>query len=493
MADSEVRVRITAEDRASAAVDKVEGRFAKLGNFLASKFVFTLGDVTRAFTAITGALVSATNASASWEAGVKRLETATGRFGNKSEGISRSLLDQADALQKLTGVSNDATIGIQALLLELGVSSEQIEKATLASVNLSSALGISLESAARNVGKTVGGFAGELGEVIPELKTLGAEALKAGEGIDLLGDKFAGTAAANADTFQGAVTRVDAALVDLQKAFGGAITGSESSSDAMRGLAITIERLAGSIEQAQNPTNRWADAWARLSKTLVVEGNPLAKLVSTVLGLASSIGKAERETRKLTDAQGGAADATNDQAAAVERLTKAQARQLADQETLNLFLADAGIEVRDFNSEIARQENALEAARVAYAGVADGAERFAQVERQVADNIAEIRSEMQGQNQELDENADSFNAASGSIGNYTSSTNQATRAVRNLRIEQKRASDQAATIVAGGESGFGGTLTGSGSQLFPNSAIANTAIRDGRRIRVLPNGQRVRV
>ena len=70
------------------------------------------------------------------------------------------------------------------------------------------ALAIDLQSAARNVGRTVGGFAGELGEVIPELKDLTTEALQAGEGIDLLAEKFSGRAAADAKTFSGRIAQL---------------------------------------------------------------------------------------------------------------------------------------------------------------------------------------------------------------------------------------------------------------------------------------------
>ena len=71
-----------------------------------------------------------------------------------------------------------------------------LDDAALAAVNLSKALGISTEAAFRNVGRTMGGFAGELGELVPELKDLSVEALRSGEGIVLLGEKFEGTAEA---------------------------------------------------------------------------------------------------------------------------------------------------------------------------------------------------------------------------------------------------------------------------------------------------------
>ena len=48
-------------------------------------------------------------------------------------------------------------------LAKLGVPADKLPFATQATLDLAAALNISLESAARNVSKTVGGFAGELG------------------------------------------------------------------------------------------------------------------------------------------------------------------------------------------------------------------------------------------------------------------------------------------------------------------------------------------
>ena len=42
------------------------------------------------------------------------------------------------------------------------------------------------------VAKTLGGFSGELGESIPQLKELGAAALQAGEGITFIAERFKG-------------------------------------------------------------------------------------------------------------------------------------------------------------------------------------------------------------------------------------------------------------------------------------------------------------
>ena len=227
---------LEAEDRASGTIGKVEGRFKRLGSFLASRFVITLGDVTRAVRGVVDTFAGWIEAANKQEDAVKSLDAALAGLGPAADTVSESLQRQASALQDVTRYGDEAIIQAQAYLATLGVQADQIPQATQATLDLAAALGISLESAARNVGKTVGGFAGELGEVIPELKDLDTAALRAGDGITLLAEKFAGRAKADAETFGGTLDQLKNSFGDLQERLGESITKSEGARKALKSL-----------------------------------------------------------------------------------------------------------------------------------------------------------------------------------------------------------------------------------------------------------------
>ena len=210
--------------------------------------------------------------------------TSLRRLGPEAAKTAAALSAQADELQTLGVASNEQIQSTQALLAEMGVAADQIDQATRAAANLSLAFGISLESAARNVGRTVGGFAGELGELIPELKGLTAEALQAGEGIDLLSEKFAGNIEANARTTGASISRLNEALADTTKIVGNA-TG-QGAAGGINNLAFSIERLNAAI------TGSKAEGFfSRLTSKLA---NMAALFVATTEGILEYNGLLER-------------------------------------------------------------------------------------------------------------------------------------------------------------------------------------------------------
>lgn len=104
----------------------------------------------------------------------------------------KQLLDYASALQKVSTFGDEAILQQQSFLVSLGLTAEQIENIMLAATNLASTGMTSLESATKNIAKTLGGMTGELGELIPQLKNLSKEELKAGEAVDFLLERYSG-------------------------------------------------------------------------------------------------------------------------------------------------------------------------------------------------------------------------------------------------------------------------------------------------------------
>tara|TARA_Y100001963_G_scaffold152524_1_gene237519 strand:+ start:5764 stop:7143 length:1380 start_codon:yes stop_codon:yes gene_type:complete len=146
----------------------------------------------------------------------KKLEQALGK-------TSVALLNQASALQKVSIHGDEAIIAQQAFLASLDMSEKQIKDILPVAADLAAATGMTLESAVRNTAKTFSGLAGELGELVPQLRELTAEEMKAGDAVKVMAELFGGAASAEAETFTGKVTRVKNVLGDMAEDIGSKI------------------------------------------------------------------------------------------------------------------------------------------------------------------------------------------------------------------------------------------------------------------------------
>lgn len=273
---------------------------------------FAFGAVTKAVGALVAAralasfvsfLNAAATAAAAQETADRKLTLALKQLLPAAEGLLPALKAQADELQRLGIASNETVQGTQALIANLGVAPEKIGLATQAAADLSAALGISLESAARNVARTVGGMSGELGEVIPELRELSVEALKAGAGIELLAAKFGGQAAGTALTYAKSVDRLNEALADTSKVIGKDLA-SPGAAQSVRNLALSIEQIndAASGSKLSGFFSDLASGARNAAASLLKSGAAILEY-SGLLGAADEASKKRIETSRALEIQ----------------------------------------------------------------------------------------------------------------------------------------------------------------------------------------------
>ena len=176
-----------------------------------NKLKGTLTSLQKSVVGLAGAYLSAAGlvkgieatvtAYAQQQAAERKLRQSLGR-------TSTALLEQASALQNLSLEGDEAIIMQQAFLASIGMTEEQIKRIIPVALDLSAATGMTLESAVRNTAKTFSGLAGELGELVPQIRGLSPEAMKAGQAVEVMGELFAGQASDAADTLQGKMKRV---------------------------------------------------------------------------------------------------------------------------------------------------------------------------------------------------------------------------------------------------------------------------------------------
>ena len=192
------------------------------------------------------------------------------------EDIQRRLMAQAAELQSRSTFGDEEVIAQQAYLASLGMTERQINDVIEASAQLSTATGMTLESAVKNLAKTYGGLTGELGESIPALKNLTAEQLKSGEAVRFILENYKGYAEAAAQSGAGSMRQLKNQLGDLAEKLGMI-------------LMPTLQKIVGWISnlatwfQNLSPTTQkiivvFASLAAAIGPVLTVGGKLLAML-----------------------------------------------------------------------------------------------------------------------------------------------------------------------------------------------------------------------
>lgn len=246
-----------AKNSAKKAIDEAEKQLGSLGkkaseinkdiekNFqsLAKGAGIALGAMTAAGAALLAAGAKGVAAANVQENAIKRLNTSLKTSGSFSESASKSLQEFASQLQSNTRFGDELILNQLALAKSFGASNEQAKQIVKTATDLSESMGIDLESATRNVSKTLGGFAGELGETIPALKKLTKEQLMAGEGVALLSQRFEGAANEQVKTFSGRLEQLGNTVGDTWEQFGFVITRSDAMKGVISGLTDVFANL----------------------------------------------------------------------------------------------------------------------------------------------------------------------------------------------------------------------------------------------------------
>lgn len=235
------------------------------------------GNMTKYVTAPLVALgvLSVKAADAQLQAEAKLLNALKGR-----KDIQERLMRQASQIQSRSLFGDEVVVEQQAFLAALGLTEAQITATIEAAVQLSAALGIDLTSAVRNLAKTYSGMTGELGEIIPALRNLTAEELKAGEAIEYVNENYKGFAEAAADTGAGSLVQLKNKLGDLAEKIGTA-------------LLPILERLVPILEKIVDfftnlpPAAQNGIVWIGL---IVAAIGPLINTVGTLATSISTLG-----------------------------------------------------------------------------------------------------------------------------------------------------------------------------------------------------------
>lgn len=190
-------------------------------------------------------IVDGVKAAQEQEDAINSLNRALAAAGEFSQETSQDFQDFAQSLQQTTKFSDDTIIKAGALIESLGrLSGEGLQRATQAAIDLSSALGIDLESAARLVGKAAEGQVSSFRRFGLSVREGKDEAETFENALRAIEQRFGGAANQEIKTFSGAITLLGNTFGDVQKEIGNALVKNQVFITVVRELNTVLAGIA---------------------------------------------------------------------------------------------------------------------------------------------------------------------------------------------------------------------------------------------------------
>lgn len=210
MADKNIRLKIseTGAKKTSNSIGKVDGRLKSM-----AKSAVGVGIAYFGARGLISAFQGAIEAAGKQELAEKKLQTALGK-------TSKALLNQASALQQVTMFGDEDIIMMQSMLAAFTKNEDEIQKLTVATLDLASGMGIDLRSAGDLLAKTIGSSTNALSRygISVEGAVGSNERLESLTGN--IAKLFGGQAKAQTETMTGSIEQMKNAVGDTAEALG---------------------------------------------------------------------------------------------------------------------------------------------------------------------------------------------------------------------------------------------------------------------------------
>jgi hypothetical protein len=196
--------------KANLAAIAVSGAFRSIGN--------QIRNVTTEFKELVQSSIDLAAQQQDAEIGLTAAMKTAGDFSK--EAID-DLKNFAGAMQDISTHGDELVLNQLAIAKAFGASNEQAKEIVEASIELAAATKVDLNSAVRQVSKTLGGFAGELSETQAGIKALTSEELKAGKAAKILLASYGGQAQKGLKSFTAQSAQLANIWGDMKENIGG--------------------------------------------------------------------------------------------------------------------------------------------------------------------------------------------------------------------------------------------------------------------------------
>ncbi|MCR5219199.1 hypothetical protein [Treponema sp.] len=218
--------------------------------------------VKGAVSAVASTIEDLSNAALVQQRAELTLSTAVKNNPYYDNSATERLKNYASQLQATSTIGDETLIPFMSQLVSYGRSEAEVMDIMQTAVNMAESGVMDLGSAVKALNVTLQGNAGELSSQIPALKNLSSEQLKAGEGVKLLKQQYAG-AAEEISNSVGAIQKmknswgdlkenigrgINALLNPLAKGFGYIVDGLNTAISGFKKSEIEVEGIKRIIE-----------------------------------------------------------------------------------------------------------------------------------------------------------------------------------------------------------------------------------------------------
>lgn len=211
--------------------------------------------------------VDGVKAAIAEEQALTRLATALGLSGDEAAAAKKDFADYANQIEETTGISDDLVLSNIALLKSLApLTDKGLKEATKAAADLSSALGVDLETATRAVAAAANGNLSQLQKLTKQTFVEGKDNVETFTNAleQLANSNIAGAAVKNFQTFDGAIKAAGNSFDDFIKAFGRIIIENDAVKAAILLVADAFKQLEKFVDDNRQAISDFITGGANL-------------------------------------------------------------------------------------------------------------------------------------------------------------------------------------------------------------------------------------
>ena len=209
-----------------SATGKLNSFQKKIGGSSIKKFASSLNPAVKALGFVTAGIAAASKAINELNKAAlvqikaeRQLETAAKNNPYLNSQNVKQLKSFASELQNIGTIGVEELLPLMAQLAAAGRTQAEIQDIMSAALDVSASGAMSMESAVKNLNKTFSGLSGELGESIPQIKSLTKEQLQNGEAVRIIAEQYKGMASETAKA-TGSGQQLSNAIGDLKEQLG---------------------------------------------------------------------------------------------------------------------------------------------------------------------------------------------------------------------------------------------------------------------------------
>lgn len=229
--DKNVNIKIKADSKdAQSGIDKVSSKLNEFTKLLrknkSANLVTSVSGIAKAFSLVSSGIKKAAaaikdlNDTALVQIKAERqLETAAKNNPYLNAQSVRQLKNFASELQNIGTIGDEQLLPLMAQLAAAGRTQAEIQEIMSAALDVSASGVMSMESAVKNLNKTFSGLSGELGESVPQIKSLTKEQLRNGEAVRIIARQYEGMSKETAKA-TGSGQQLSNAIGDLKEQLG---------------------------------------------------------------------------------------------------------------------------------------------------------------------------------------------------------------------------------------------------------------------------------